>query len=156
MRRKSGHHLAPALFAVMFVPMSASALQVSLSPRDLFEAADLVVVAETTSVETRWAAGADGHIERVAFLAPLHWYKNTAQTPTVEILLPGGTIGEFGTWVEDVPNLSTDQPYLLFLRQSEGGHWRVFGGEQGAIPLDMGEGTRGAPLDFLEAEMGVK
>ena len=56
---------------------------------------------------------------------------------TVQLLLPGGTIGEIGMGQSDTPELELDRRYLLFVQQEPSG-WKVIGGEQGAILLEGG------------------
>jgi len=132
---------------------AAWAAQHQVSRAELCEVSDLVVVAEVTSGETRWATGAAGAIERVRWLH-VHDLVRGAAGETVEVLLPGGTIGATGQWVEDVPELLGNTTYLLFL-DAVGASFQVIGGDQGAIRVARRPGERGEPLADVLASVEV-
>ena len=92
-----------------------------------------VVVAEVTTIETQWAAGERGGIERRAWLSVLQTPQGEPQD-TLEIILPGGSMGDISQWVEDVPKLELDRPYLLFLGTYQE-RLQIIGGDKGAIPI---------------------
>jgi hypothetical protein len=100
-------------------------MQPWFSEEELRERADLVVIAEVTSSEVRWAEGRRGGLETVVWLA-------TTAGETLEIVLPGGEKDGHYTRVEDVPRLLPDRSYLLHLIATPQG-WQVLGGEQGAV-----------------------
>lgn len=117
--------------------LCAHALQPDLSQEELEAHAELVVVGEVTSLESRWAAGPAGGIETVAWVA-LEEVQG-GQDPsflghTLEITLPGGVLGEHRTVVSDTPTLWEDARYRLILIR-DGESWRILGGERGATQL---------------------
>jgi hypothetical protein len=109
-------------------------MQIALPPEELYARAELIVDAEPTSSEVRWAAGDDGDLETEVWLAPLQRVKGTVDGP-LSIVLPGGSRDGWRVAVEDVPTLPVDRPVRLFLIRSGSG-WAVLGGEQGVLRLD--------------------
>jgi hypothetical protein len=114
-----------------------------------------VVIAEVSSIETQWAAGERGGIERRAWLSVLQTPRGEPKD-TLEIILPGGNMGEISQWVEDVPKLQPDTPYLLFLGTYQE-RLQIIGGDQGAIPIASKPGVPGEPLaDALKSLGGCR
>lgn len=127
------------LLALAWVP-PASAAQMQLTRLELCELADVVVMAEVTSYEVVWDEGDDGGILTRVWFAPLA--DVTGAVPdTVELLLPGGKIGEVRHSVEDVPERpQLDKRYLLFLSRGADGSFSIVGGLAGAVRIaDVGE-----------------
>lgn len=115
----------------------AGALQQSVDRAELCSLADLVVLAVPTAVRTevlRWEHGLP-HLERRVSATVQRTLLGQA-SPTLELRLPGGRLGELVHRVEDVPDLVLATPTLLFLK-TEGASHRVVGGEQGARPLPL-------------------
>jgi len=121
----------------LLTPELSSGAQLPLTRAELCSISDTVVVGEVTDVETHWASGSEGQIERLAHVAVL---KNTAgaQMSDLTVTLPGGTIDALTHWVEDQPELLADHTYLLFLERFEQG-WRIVGGERGAVRLQSSQ-----------------
>lgn len=128
--------------AVGFVPPSHAA-QLELSRPELCAIAELVVLAEVTSGETRWADDESGGIERVRWLH-VHEVVSGKAPSTVEVILPGGTMGDLTHWVEDVPELLSNATYLLFLSHVDG-DLQVIGGDQGAVRIGTRDEQAGEP-----------
>lgn len=145
--------MAPTLMMLVAGALSAyspaEAAQLRLTRAELCTVSDLVLVAEVTSGETRWADGTAGGIERIRWVAVRHLVSGGTRpsqaSNTVEVVLPGGTIGELTQWVEDVPELLGNSTYLLFLAETDG-ELRVVGGEQGAVRIAERTGQKGEPL----------
>lgn len=116
---------------LVFLASTALAMMPTMSRSTLCSRSDLVLIGEVTSTEVVWAD--DGTLLTRAWVAPLRTLSG-ALPATVEVLLPGGRIGDVGLWVEDVPTLREDATYLLFLRSVRGGY-SVFGGEAGAVAV---------------------
>ena len=87
-----------------------------------------VVIAEPTSSGTQWAAGDRGGIERRTWLSVAQSLRGQTGD-TLEVILPGGSIGGISQWVEDVPTLEMDKTYLLFLGEHKG-RLHIIGGEE--------------------------
>lgn len=111
----------------------ALAMQEALTPMRRCALSDMVVAAEVTDIETLWAPGADGGLERHAHLNISTVFRGAGKAGTT-VVLPGGQQGEFRHWVEDVPELEVDASYLLFLGHHDG-RLVVIGGEAGAVRL---------------------
>ena len=129
----------------MWIAVSASAMQMDVTPAQLCSISTAVVVGEVTDIETRWVEGEQGAIERLAAVS-------VQQTPygsldqDIVVTLPGGTLNGLVHWVEDVPKLQVDTAYMMTLEQRDG-RWMVIGGEAGAVQLAVGEHRMGVPLD---------
>ena len=123
---------------------TAHALQMKLTRTELCSVADTVAVVDIVDLETRWAAADNGGIERIAFADVTHAVRGTDNS--VQITLPGGTIGEVRHWVEDVPSLLVGGTYLLFLQRGDDGALHVVGGDQGAVRIQSQPGFRGEAL----------
>ena len=110
------------------------ALQPRLNVTDLVTLSDRITVAYVSGTETRWAPGPKGGLETVIWLSPSHHLKG-APTESIEVLVHGGRLGDYETWVEDEASLYENHRYLLFLHQTAAGEWRVLAGPQGAVEL---------------------
>ena len=104
------------MFSALLLLLSnpADAMQLALDRPAQCALADTVVVAEVTTIETRWTEGPQGGIEQVVWFAVDHVVKGDT-ADTLKIVLPGGTMGGLTQVVEDVPTLIADQSYLLML-----------------------------------------
>jgi hypothetical protein len=104
-----------------------------MSPQELCQRSELVVVGEVTTLETQWSEGSQGGLETHAFLA----VEKTLRGPPVidiEVVTRGGQIGDVRQWVEDAAVFQTDTRYVLHLVRA-GQAYRVVGGELGAALL---------------------
>jgi hypothetical protein len=130
---------------------SAFAAQIDWTRPQLCGLSTVVVVAEVTSTETRWAPGPDGGIETIVWFATREAVKGVAPEPLV-LTLPGGRLGEIGHWVEDQPALTVDATYLLLLADTSEG-LKILGGERGAVPIAT-PGHEGEALDAAKRSLG--
>lgn len=130
----------------------AFALQLEVTRPELCALSERVVFAEVTDVETRWTA--TGTLERHVHVA----VSDTVQGPAsdgLDLVLPGGSLGEVTVYVEDSPRLLANGEYLLFLGRDQAGRLTVYGGEQGAIRI-LPEGARsGEPLSQARESVAV-
>ena len=134
-------HLSRFVALLLWIPVAAMAMQMKLSRPDICSVSHHVVVGKVTQLENRWAVGRDGSIERVVQVAVSDVILGPELTE-IEVVLPGGHIGDQGHWVEDVPSLMVNGGYLLLLAprmDDERAH--VQGGEAGAVRLTP-EGAR--------------
>jgi len=116
--------------------LPALAMQLQVTRPQLCGISSAVVLAETTSSEVRWSTQAGGGIETVVWASVERTLHGDAPG-TVQLMMPGGTIGDIGMGQSDTPELDIDRRYLLFVQQS-GTDWKVIGGDQGAILLEGG------------------
>jgi hypothetical protein len=140
------------LSSLLMLSSQALALQQQVTREALCGVSSVVLVAEVTSIETRWSEGETGGIERVAWLAPVQNAVGEL-SPQKPVLLPGGELNGLTYWVEDVPKLETDQQYLLFLKD-RGGFYEAIGGDAAPIPIQSTPGTRGQPITQALNELG--
>lgn len=135
MNVKSGALLA-ALATVSLATSTSRAMQMELSRPQLCGMSTTVVLAQVTSVDTVWSTAQVGGLERHAFLDVDHALAGTKIKGGV-VVLPGGTMGDFRHWVEDVPELEVGVPYVLFLKAlpEADGTFEVIGGEAGAVQV---------------------
>lgn len=115
--------------------------------------ADLIVLAEPTSAETRYTICTDGAcddwaLETEVFLTPLAVWKGEA-TADLSLVLPGGVRGELTVRVEDVPTLTLDQPVVLLLARTPIGFVPV-GGELGAVAVRVAGHGDGLPVETVQ------
>jgi hypothetical protein len=127
------------------------AMQMDLSRAELCQVADAVVLGRVSDIDTVWAATQEGGLERRAFVDVAQTVRG-ASARSVEVVLPGGTMGEFRHWVEDVPELAIDAHYLLLLAKTPRG-WEVIGGETGALRVAV-NGFQGVPVHEAFASLG--
>ncbi len=121
-----------ALF--LLLPAGALAMQLQLTRPELCQLSHHVVVAEVTDISTQWTADEGGGIERIAHVAVSDVVRGE-QTKQLELVLPGGRMGELAQVVEDVPNLVTNGNYLLFVAPNMAGQLNVIGGDDGAVRI---------------------
>lgn len=115
---------------------SVYALQRPISNGALCARSERVVVGEVTGLESMFSADGSGRIETWADIAVLRTLRGDEGETSLRVVLPGGTAGGLRLTVEHTPKLQTDQTYLLLLSpRSEGGGWRINGGEAGALPV---------------------
>jgi len=131
----------------------ALAMQQQASRPTLCSISDVVAIAEVTSGETAWVEGGDGGILRRVWLATWRGIKG-APGDTLEVILPGGAIGDLEHVVEDVPDLAVDARYLLFLERAEDGSLYVVGGDAGAVLIAPSEGGPGEAYISALASVG--
>ena len=144
-----------SLAAMTSSVIPATAAQLDLSPSELCAIADVVAVGEVTDLETLWSPGAEGRIERRAFLSVGDLLRGTAPS-SLEIVLPGGEIGQQWHWVEDVPTLRPDAAYVVFLGKSKDDDtYRVIGGESGAVRVAKDGLGQGVHLADVRAQLEV-
>lgn len=130
----------------------AMALQLEVRRPELCALSTRVVVAEVTDVEHRWTA--TGGVERRVHLAVSDTVRGPA-TDGLDLVLPGGTMGDYTVWVEDSPTLLANATYLLFLGEDAAGRLTVYGGDQGAVRI-LPEGARtGETLAQARASVAV-
>ena len=138
------------LALVLSDPVQAA--QIAWTRPQLCGLSSVVVVAEVTSTETRWAPGPDGGIETIVWLAPREAVKGVVPEPLALVLL-GGSLDGIGLWVEDQPALALDHTYLLLLSESDDG-LVVLGGERGAVPIAV-DGHEGETLAGAKSSLGA-
>ena len=121
------------------------AMQLQMTPHQLCGLSDLVIIAEVTSSEAYWAAAGDEPLIETRLWLSMERAAAGQGPDTVELVVPGGTVGDDTMKHSETPELAIDRRYLLFLQRTEDGSFRQIGAEQGAVPLNGGvAGIEGA------------
>ncbi len=117
--------------AVVFAiaPAAASTIE-SVSPAQLYTA-ERVVDGSVVALRTRWTAA--GTLETIATIAVETTWRGPA-TPTVELVVPGGTLGDVRQVVLGAPALSAGERARWFLRDRGDGQLGIYGWTQGVWP----------------------
>lgn len=129
----------------------AEALQMELTRSQLCGISDAVVIGHVADMETMWAGDERGGLERRAAVSVERTLHGKAPLG-LDLVLPGGELGEYRHWVEDVPHLKVGTRYMLFVEQTDTG-WQVLGGESGAVPV-LDTSTKGEPVEALAKSLG--
>lgn len=144
MKLRTTPFLGPLL--LLGLAPAATALQLEKTRPELCAVATHVVVGEVTGIETRWATGDEGVVEREAHVTVL---QRVAGPSVSDLLLhlPGGQIDDLRVEVEDVPKLLENAQYLLFVALDPQGRAVVIGGDAGAVRILPEGSDKGEPLD---------
>lgn len=129
------------MLGLILLSAVAQAAELPVTPSDLCGVSDVVVVAEATSDESFWVSGPQGRIATRTWLST-HAVVRGEVGDTVEVVAPGGQVGEFRLWVEHAPELTLDRTWLLFLVRD--------GDALAPVP-----GTSAIPVRMHGAEPGI-
>jgi hypothetical protein len=111
-----------------------------LTRPELCSVSHKVVIGEVVNLHTQFTGSDNRSIERIVQVV----VEDAVMGPIgkrVEVVLPGGMIGDQGHWVEDVPKLMVNGRYLLFIATAMDGKDKIVGGDQGAVRITA-EGSR--------------
>jgi hypothetical protein len=143
--------LALGLTAVLAPLAPSEAMQLDVSRAELCRISDAVVVGDVVDVETVWAPGEAGGIEHHVRIA-VEQVLVGAKSRTVDLVLPGGKLGDLRHWVEDVPELEDGERYLLFLH-AKGTTFQVIGGDGGAVRVATPSHPLGESMEAHERDL---
>lgn len=135
----SGRIIA-ALVALVVFAAAAGARSPERSVGDLARGADLVAVGAVSSLASEWNTDRTRIVTRVTFSVD-EYLKGSRAERTLEILVPGGEVGEVGEIYSHVPRFHRDEQVVIFARRLEDGSYRVAGGDQGKVVLRREEKT---------------
>lgn len=143
------------LLAALTAVPDAAAVQVEPPPRsELCARADLVLLAETTSVESAWADHPVRAIETTWDLHVERALRGELPDEGVRLVIGGGTVGGLTLTLSEEPELHGDHRYLLLLQRRADGRYVALGGLAGVVPLARGPDgpgeTERAALTSLE------
>jgi hypothetical protein len=154
-----------ATAALLLLPLAARpAVAVAVSVEELARGSDVVVRGRVSRVSSFWTA--DGaRIMTVAELSPSETWRGTTPGP-VQVLVPGGVVGDIGQRVDGAPTFATGEEVVVFLWRSGEGAFRVRGLAQGkftvvadaarpALAHTRAVGVRLAAGERLAGPMGV-
>jgi len=96
------------------VPVKSSIARV-LTPQELFASSDMVIVGKITNNRLQWGTGEGSRIITVVTVRVDEYQKGGINARMIEIIIPGGTIGDKGVWVEDTPEFQMGEIVHLYL-----------------------------------------
>jgi hypothetical protein len=106
---------------------------VSRSTEQMFHDAQVVAVAQVRDVRTERQGG---RIVTHAILELSESFKGPGAGKRVEVLVPGGVVGEWAQRVEGAPVLAIGERCVVFLSAGGGGLYRFTGLEQGKLTVE--------------------
>jgi hypothetical protein len=132
--------LAFSWAVIALAPLSGATLE-RLSLDDMIEKSTAIVRGRVTGASaTMTSSGIFTHLR----IEVAERWKGPEQA-SLEVLIPGGTVGRFRQSVAGVPQLVTGKEYLLFLWTGPSGRTQVIGFTQGVFSLPQAEdGSRKA------------
>ena len=126
-----------ALAVLLALPSAGSAsLILALDLPTMIQRSDQISVVDVVSVKSAWNAAHD-RITTTVDLAVVDCWKGTAAPAThVQVVQPGGSVGEIEMRVDGMPHFQVGERTLLFLRLRGGpDHASVVGMAQGKRPV---------------------
>ncbi|VVB84638.1 Uncharacterised protein [uncultured archaeon] len=118
--------LLPFIFFAFIPVVSASITKTSVE--DLTGEADVIVIGDVKEVASRWNLWRT-MIYTYSTLSVEKYIKG-AGPETLTMITEGGTVGDSGIWVEDVPVFAKNETVLVFLKHA-GSEFSVAGWVQG-------------------------
>lgn len=112
---------AASVLAILLAGAAKAATYIVPDDRHLIAAAKVIAVGTVTGGVARRSA--NGLIETVTTVVIDHWLKGSPETPTIELVLPGGAIGSERMSAAGVPRLAAGEKLLLFLDRNHEGEW---------------------------------
>lgn len=126
----------PGALVALLLAGPAAAVQETPPPRsELCARADLVLLAETTSVESAWTDHPVRAIETTWDLHVERILRGAAPAEGVRLVTGGGTVGGLSLTLSEEPELRRDHRYLLLLQRRDDGRYVALGGPAGVLPL---------------------
>ncbi|HET9597390.1 MAG TPA: hypothetical protein VFP65_17500 [Anaeromyxobacteraceae bacterium] len=153
---------AAALALVALAARALAALALPASVEDLARSSDAVVRGTVLAARSRWTADRLRIVTAVELQVAIAW--RGAAPARVEVLVPGGVVGDLGQRVDGMATFAPGEEVVAFLVRpgpargsagsSSSGAWRVAGGAQGKFTVS---GSRARPdlarTTFLEAPL---
>ncbi|VVB97131.1 Uncharacterised protein [uncultured archaeon] len=144
--------VAILIVALLAIAPTVSALMTEISVENLTRESDVIAIGNITQQESRWNLGRT-MIYTYSTLSVEKYIKGGEGAETLTIVTEGGTAGESGVWVEDVPVFTKNETVLVFLKKA-GHEFSVVGWAQGKYIVEKGEvrdlkGEKTSMNDFL-------
>ncbi|MCX9025435.1 MAG: hypothetical protein OIN85_04990 [Candidatus Methanoperedens sp.] len=146
-----------AKIAILIITLLAAAPVVSasmteISVENLTRESDVIAIGDIKEVESSWNLWRT-MINTHSTLSVEKYIKGGEGAETLTIVTEGGTVGESGVWVEDVPVFTKNETVLVFLKRA-GSEFSVVGWIQGKYIVENGEirdlkGEKTSLNDFL-------
>jgi hypothetical protein len=130
--------LAPVAALAISAPVSAS-LILALDLPTLVTRADQISVVDVVSSKAAWNAEHDRIVTTIDVTVVDCWKGTAAPGSHVQIVQPGGTVGELTMRIDGLPHFAPGERALLFLR-GKAEHASVVGMAQGKRPVSRETG----------------
>ncbi len=121
------------LFSLFALTPVVSALIVKISLEDLTKEADVIVIGDIKEVESSWNLWRT-MVYTYSTVSVENYIKGTG-SEKLTIITEGGTVGDSGVWVEDVPEFTKNETVLVFLKKA-GREFNVAGLVQGKYVVE--------------------
>jgi hypothetical protein len=127
---------------------NALAITMKMSVEELTNGATTIIRGTVLDLRSHWNEEKTHIVTDVTLSAEK--YVKGYEGGEVTIQVPGGTVGEHGEWVEDVPTFEKGQEVILFLGDDE--YFRVVGWHQGKFTIEKDTVLEiGLPVDTFMA-----
>ncbi|MEO6259110.1 MAG: hypothetical protein ABIP63_02130 [Thermoanaerobaculia bacterium] len=110
--------------------------------RDLVRRADAIAV--VTAGQSHAEIAADGRIVTVIALTVGERIKGDLASEVIQLVEPGGIVGDRGMMIPGSPRFDAGRSYLVFLRKTKQGEWATWGFQLGQFELTLD--INGAPI----------
>jgi hypothetical protein len=112
--------LYPAILSLV-ITTAATASLVYMDTAQLADESTLVVVGEIESIESFY--GDDGYIYSRAYVDVEHFVLGDGTNGVVEVIYPGGIVGDIGMTTSISPDFEEGMDVLLFLKNNDEGEF---------------------------------
>ena len=131
--------LAALMLALVLPPSLVASVVIPATLDELAVEAAFIVHARVARVDARQAPGTL-RVERVVTLAVVRALKGSPGD-TLQLVLPGGTLGRYRTVVPGIPEVAEGEEALLFLRPTPTGTAHLVGFSQGVLRVRIDPST---------------
>lgn len=115
---------------------SASAMMREVPLSESIARAAAVVVAHVDAMQSHWTDDHTTIVTDVTFTVRESWRGSLAPQAPLVLTVLGGEVGEIGVRSEHQPQFRQGESVLLFLEETAGARFAVYGLEQGVCRLD--------------------
>ncbi len=95
--------------------LAKSSIARVLTPQELFASSDIVIVGKVTNNRLQWVTIEGPSIITVVTVRVDEYQKGGINARMIEVISPGGTIGDKGVWVENTPEFQIGEIVHLYL-----------------------------------------
>lgn len=147
------------LFVILLNPLASFAQKESPAIKELSIGADVIITGKVTQKKSAWNENKT-RIYTQASIQVDEYLKGKGQVNSVEIIYPGGEVGNIGEIYTHMPRFENNEEVLVFLKKDrKNNFFRVFNGEDGKITVldDKKSGqkvtTSNVSLNSIKAEI---
>jgi len=147
------------LFVILLNPLASFAQKESPAIKELSKGADVIVTGKVTQKKSAWNENKTRIYTRASIQVD-EYLKGKSQVNSVEIIYPGGEVGNVGEIYTHMPSFENNEEVLVFLKKDrKNNFFRVFNGEDGKITVldDKKTGqkvtTSNVSLNSIKAEI---